>query len=363
MPGLLLMPMLSMAVSLVAIGGFCVVAAYLTTPDPALILQKLNELTTSVATTATDLANQGLASAHAAAQQGLDAASDASSNLDVHLDDLDVSLEAPSLAITSIHPQTLQTCAVLFEGFVALWALSAHANLSSALHEPSIDFRWPSVRWVLFFFDAIVYTTIAAAVGYWYRVVSFEPSMASRSRPLTFHGLPCDRYFVGSAVDEDGDGDVDDDGLKDKSFFPMAGSLCRVLRYHLGSMAMGSFVLAAVRSVRLLMLWLDEQMKRPGFRDSFTVQLAMKCIHCVLWCFEQCVKFLTRFTCDTPKPPSVFTAAVSLALHIRTVPQLSARACSFPQVRLRRPRGDVLLLVGRPDLQAHLTVPAADARQ
>jgi len=244
MPGLLLMPMLSMAVSLVAIGGFCVVAAYLTTPDPALILQKLNELTTSVATTATDLANQGLASAHAAAQQGLDAASDASSNLDVHLDDLDVSLEAPSLAITSIHPQTLQTCAVLFEGFVALW--------------------------VLFFFDAIVYTTIAAAVGYW--------------------------YFVGSAVDEDGDGDVDDDGLKDKSFFPMAGSLCRVLRYHLGSMAMGSFVLAAVRSVRLLMLWLDEQMKRPGFRDSFTVQLAMKCIHCVLWCFEQCVKFLTRFT-------------------------------------------------------------------
>ena len=124
--------------------------------------------------------------------------------------------------------------------------------------------------WVLSFFDAIVYTTIASAVGYW--------------------------YFVESQPDDDGDGDIDGDGVRDKSSWPLVSSLCRIVRYHLGTMAIGSFVLAAIQLVRIFMVWLDEQMKQQGFRDSLVVQLAMKCIHCLLWCFEQSIKFLTRFT-------------------------------------------------------------------
>jgi len=84
--------------------------------------------------------------------------------------------------------------------------------------------------------------------------------------------------------------------VRDTSFFPLTSSLCRIVRYHLGSLAMGAFVLAAVRTVRVLMVYLDQQMQRPGFRESWTVQLCLKCIHCLLWCFEQSVKFLTRFT-------------------------------------------------------------------
>lgn len=122
--------------------------------------------------------------------------------------------------------------------------------------------------WLLSFIEAVVYTTIATAVGYW--------------------------YFVETQDDPDGDGDIDGDGIVDKSFAPLCTSIARVLRYHLGSMAMGAFVLSAVRLVRILMAWLDEQMRRTGFRDALLVQVCLKCIQCLLWCFEKSVKCVSN---------------------------------------------------------------------
>ena len=59
--------------------------------------------------------------------------------------------------------------------------------------------------------------------------------------------MVADWYFVASQSDDDGDGDIDGDGVVDTSFLPLISSVCRVLRFHTGTMAAGSFLLAAVR--------------------------------------------------------------------------------------------------------------------
>ena len=105
MPGLLLLPILSMGATLLTLGAFAIVAAYLTTPDPVLIVEAINELTAYGATLATSLANEGLDAAHELAQQG-----------DVALGGAPSALRAPSLAIdTGLHPQLLQSLAVTYE--------------------------------------------------------------------------------------------------------------------------------------------------------------------------------------------------------------------------------------------------------
>lgn len=88
-----------------------------------------------------------------------------------------------------------------------------------------------------------------------------------------------------------------------------------------------SFVLACLRLLRVLLVYLDEQMRsNPAFRDSWTVQLCMKCIHCLLWCFELSVKYLTRFSCERPRPS-----------HPRSVasPVRGCGSSTLPRVALR----------------------------
>ena len=76
--------------------------------------------------------------------------------------------------------------------------------------------------------------------------------------------------------------------------FPMLTSFCRVVRYNLGSMAIGSFVIAVVRLARVVAEYVDNQSKNAQ-QASSTFAVAVKCTKLVLWCFEKCLKFLTKF--------------------------------------------------------------------
>jgi hypothetical protein len=62
-------------------------------------------------------------------------------------------------------------------------------------------------------------------------------------------------------------------------------------RYHLGSMAVGSFILALVQLARYICRYLSEQAKA---QKNKVAQCVFKCIECCLWCFEKCVKFMNR---------------------------------------------------------------------
>lgn len=71
---------------------------------------------------------------------------------------------------------------------------------------------------------------------------------------------------------------------------PIARSFYRVCRYHLGSIAFGSLIIAIVQTVRLVLEYVDQKTKKA--QDNKLVKVAMMCCKCFLWCFEKILKFL-----------------------------------------------------------------------
>jgi hypothetical protein len=62
-------------------------------------------------------------------------------------------------------------------------------------------------------------------------------------------------------------------------------------RYHLGSLALGSFILAVIQTVRWFMIYLSKQAKVQG---NWVMAVVLKVFAYCLWCFEKSVKFLNK---------------------------------------------------------------------
>lgn len=72
---------------------------------------------------------------------------------------------------------------------------------------------------------------------------------------------------------------------------PVASSLWRVIRYHLGSLMFGSLILAIVQFIRFMLALLEKQIK--GKEDRIMKWL-LRIIQCLLACFEKFIKFLNK---------------------------------------------------------------------
>nr|CCA18518.1 choline transporterlike protein putative [Albugo laibachii Nc14] len=70
-------------------------------------------------------------------------------------------------------------------------------------------------------------------------------------------------------------------------------SMWRVFRYHFGTMAFGSLIIAIVQMVRIALEYLDRKTKSVQDANAI-VRVAIRCVKCFLWCFEKCLKFLNR---------------------------------------------------------------------
>lgn len=68
-------------------------------------------------------------------------------------------------------------------------------------------------------------------------------------------------------------------------------SLHRVFRYHLGSVAFGSFIIAVIQFIRYLMKYFEKQ---AAAQKNRLLVLILKCVQCCIWCFEKCVQFLNK---------------------------------------------------------------------
>merc|ERR1719387_2440588 len=68
-------------------------------------------------------------------------------------------------------------------------------------------------------------------------------------------------------------------------------SLNYAFRYHLGSLAFGSFILAVVQFVRAMMYYLQKQAEA---NKNAILAYFFKCMQYVIYCFEKCVKFLNK---------------------------------------------------------------------
>ncbi|XP_072458489.1 choline transporter-like protein 2 isoform X1 [Notamacropus eugenii] len=73
--------------------------------------------------------------------------------------------------------------------------------------------------------------------------------------------------------------------------FPLFSSFGRALRYHTGSLAFGSLLLAIVQVIRVILEYLDQRLKAAENRFA---KFLMTCLKCCFWCLEKFLKFLNR---------------------------------------------------------------------
>ena len=74
---------------------------------------------------------------------------------------------------------------------------------------------------------------------------------------------------------------------------PVIASTYRTFRYHTGSFALGSFLVAVLQFVQMLMHYLEKKMQEAS-PDNPIVKYVGCCVRCYLSCLESCVKFLNR---------------------------------------------------------------------
>merc|ERR1719261_734085 len=101
---------------------------------------------------------------------------------------------------------------------------------------------------------ALGQTTIAGAVAYWY----FRPNGEKAS------------ITNGSTVPR---------GFKN------------AITYHLGSLALGSFIIAVIQLIKYYLLYLSKQAEK---QHNKLLSLIFKCLGYIVWCVEKCVKFLNK---------------------------------------------------------------------
>ncbi|XP_055335159.1 choline transporter-like protein 2 isoform X2 [Paramacrobiotus metropolitanus] len=79
--------------------------------------------------------------------------------------------------------------------------------------------------------------------------------------------------------------------VDDLSAFPLGASFGRCFRYHLGSIAFGSLIIAVVRFIRWILEQLDQKLKKS---ELGIARFLLKCCACCLWCLEKFLKFINR---------------------------------------------------------------------
>ena len=72
---------------------------------------------------------------------------------------------------------------------------------------------------------------------------------------------------------------------------PLLNSLGRVLRYHMGSIALGSLVIAVVQVVRVLMWHVQRQLRAT---QNKVAKGFLACCQCCCLCSEKLLKFMNR---------------------------------------------------------------------
>lgn len=77
--------------------------------------------------------------------------------------------------------------------------------------------------------------------------------------------------------------------------FAVTTSFFRTLRYHTGSLAFGSLIIAIVQLIRAGLEYLDHKLNGgPPGQQSQIAKYLVKCLKCCFWCLEKFLKFLNK---------------------------------------------------------------------
>uniref|UniRef100_A0A3Q3INS3 Choline transporter-like protein n=1 Tax=Monopterus albus TaxID=43700 RepID=A0A3Q3INS3_MONAL len=72
---------------------------------------------------------------------------------------------------------------------------------------------------------------------------------------------------------------------------PILSSLARTIRYHLGTLAKGSFIITLVKIPRLILTYIHTQLKG---KENACARCMLKACVCCLWCLEKCLAYLNQ---------------------------------------------------------------------
>ncbi|CAF4609880.1 unnamed protein product [Rotaria sp. Silwood1] len=74
--------------------------------------------------------------------------------------------------------------------------------------------------------------------------------------------------------------------------YPLIYSICIIIRYHLGSIAFGSLLIATLRFIRIILDYINQ--KCSNIQRNIIIEFIAKCFSCLLWLFEKFLKFLNK---------------------------------------------------------------------
>nr|XP_021546786.1 choline transporter-like protein 1 isoform X4 [Neomonachus schauinslandi] len=74
-------------------------------------------------------------------------------------------------------------------------------------------------------------------------------------------------------------------------FTPILASVNRLIRYHLGTVAKGSFIITLVKIPRMILMYMHSQLKG---KENACARCVLKSCICCLWCLEKCLNYLNQ---------------------------------------------------------------------
>lgn len=85
--------------------------------------------------------------------------------------------------------------------------------------------------------------------------------------------------------------------INDKTWFLinissyLVQSSSTILRYHLGTAAFGSLIIAVIKTVRAVLAYIQKQAKKS---KNKIVEYLLCVLQCCMWCLENCAKFVNK---------------------------------------------------------------------
>jgi hypothetical protein len=127
--------------------------------------------------------------------------------------------------------------------------------------------------WVNNLFLAISACCVAGAISTWY----WAPGLPNPDNP--------DERLPGR--------DSKTKDMKWQGNHPIWQAVKRTYRFHIGSLAVGSFLIAVCQLIRTIIWYIDNQTKALQ-KTNVMLRMMFKVIHCCMWCFEKFLRFFTE---------------------------------------------------------------------
>jgi hypothetical protein len=179
----------------------------------------------------------------------------------------------PVIMVWSLQHLIFQIGLLVFGLFLVMWCLDdevwtkveAEQGIALSTNQQALVLAYCVlvVLWLINWMSAIAWASMSGAVGYWF-VHDNAPGAEHR----------CCKTGAGLAR--------------------LSDSTWTIVSKHLGSLAVGAFVIAVCQTLRIAMKVFDEMTKEQQ-KGNLVMKLALKCAQCCMWCLQKTVEFVSYY--------------------------------------------------------------------